>query len=123
MKKIRKWVLYPGYIIAVTAFFLYVLFPADAAMEYFSGYLGKHYPDYAVTVGTIKPVFPPGVETQLRSHYPFAGKHGLTWNSCISGPGICRFFHHAKQCVLQARPTAVNSGVQLIFKKHLPHIK
>lgn len=61
MKKIIKWVLYPGYIIAVTAFFLYMLFPTDVAMEYFTGYLGKHYPDYSVTVDTIKPVFPPGV--------------------------------------------------------------
>ena len=67
MKKFIKWVLYPGYTIAVTAFFLYVLFPTEVAMEYFSGYLGKQYPDYTVTVDTIKPVFPRG-KTQLSFH-------------------------------------------------------
>jgi len=67
MNKFRKWVLYPGYIIVVTAFFLYVLFPADAAMEYFSGYLGKHYPDYVVSADTIKPVFPPGLKLRAVS--------------------------------------------------------
>ena len=55
MNKLSKWVLYSGYIFAVTAFFLYVLFPTDAAMDYVSGYLGKHYPEYAVTAGTVKP--------------------------------------------------------------------
>lgn len=75
MGKIRKWGLYPAYIIAVTVFFLYALFPTDAAMEYFSGYLGKHYPDYAVTVGTIKPAFPPGVKMQAVS----IAYQGETW--------------------------------------------
>ena len=75
MKKIIKWVLYPGYIIAVTAFFLYMLFPTDAAMEYFTGYLGKHYPEYTVTVDTIKPVFPPG----LRLNSVSIAVRGDTW--------------------------------------------
>ncbi len=75
MKKITKWVLYPGYCIAVTGFFLYVLFPTDAAMRYISGYLGKHYPDYAVTVGTIKPVFPPG----FRLNSVSIAVRGETW--------------------------------------------
>ncbi|RLC18825.1 MAG: type II secretion system protein GspN [Deltaproteobacteria bacterium] len=67
MNKLSKWVLYSGYIIAVTAFFMYVLFPADAAMEYVSGYLGKHYPEYAVTADTVKPAFPPGLKLRAVS--------------------------------------------------------
>jgi type II secretion system protein N len=62
MSKLRKWVLYPGYIICVTVFFLYILFPQEAALEFLSGYLGEHYPDYAVTADTIKPNFPPGLK-------------------------------------------------------------
>jgi type II secretion system protein N len=62
MRKLKTWVLYPGYIICVTLFFLYMLFPQEAAMEYLSGYLGEHYPDYTVTADTIKPDFPPGVK-------------------------------------------------------------
>jgi type II secretion system protein N len=62
MRKLKTWVLYPGYIICVTVFFLYMLFPQEAALEYLSGYLGEHYPDYAVTADTIKPDFPPGLK-------------------------------------------------------------
>ena len=62
MSKLRTWVLYPGYIICVTIFFLYMLFPQEAALEYLSGYLGSQYPDYVVTADTIKPDFPPGLK-------------------------------------------------------------
>lgn len=62
MSKLKTWVLYPGYIICMTVFFLYMLFPQEAAQEYLSGYLGEHYPDYAVTADTIKPDFPPGLK-------------------------------------------------------------
>jgi len=62
MSKLKTWMLYPGYIICVTVFFLYMLFPQEAALEYLSGYLGEHYPDYAVTADTIKPDFPPGLK-------------------------------------------------------------
>jgi len=67
MNKLIKWVLYSGYVIVVTLFFLYVLFPADAAMEYFSGYLAKHHPEYAVTADTVKPSFPPGLNLRTVS--------------------------------------------------------
>ncbi|MBW2678482.1 MAG: hypothetical protein JRD49_13080, partial [Deltaproteobacteria bacterium] len=56
MKRIRRWVLYPGYVLGITVLFLYVLFPSDAAKEYISGYLGKQYPGYTVTMETVKPV-------------------------------------------------------------------
>jgi len=62
MSKLRTWVLYTGYIVCATLFFLYMLFPQEAAMEYLSGYLGEHYPDYVVTADTIKPDFPPGLK-------------------------------------------------------------
>ena len=62
MRKLKTWVLYPGYIICVTVFFLYMLFPQEAAMQYLSGYLREHYPDYVVTADTIKPDFPPGLK-------------------------------------------------------------
>lgn len=75
MNKFIKWSLYSGYIMAVTLFFLYVLFPADAAMEYFSGYLAKHHPEYAVTAGTVKPSFPPGLNLRTVS----IAYQGDTW--------------------------------------------
>ncbi|MBW1889087.1 MAG: type II secretion system protein GspN [Deltaproteobacteria bacterium] len=62
MKRIRRWVLYPGYVLGITVLFLYVLFPSDAAKEYISGYLGKQYPGYTVTMETVKPVFPLGLK-------------------------------------------------------------
>jgi len=75
MSRLRKWVLYPVYVIAVTAFFLYVLFPTDAAMHFLSGYLGKHYPEVVVTADTIKPVLPPGLKLNAVS----IAYQGETW--------------------------------------------
>jgi type II secretion system protein N len=74
MRKLKTWVLYPGYIICVTLFFLYMLFPQEAAMEYLSGYLGEHYPDYVVTADTIKPDFPPGLRLD-GVDFSFQGKN------------------------------------------------
>ena len=59
----------------MTLFFLYVLFPADAAFEYFSGYLGKHYPEYTVAAESVTTVFPPGFKLRTVS----IGYRGGTW--------------------------------------------
>jgi len=61
MKRLRKWVLYIVYTLVVTGFFLYYLFPSQAAIDYISNYLDSRYPDYTLTIAEIKPAFPPGL--------------------------------------------------------------
>jgi type II secretion system protein N len=58
----KRWFLYILYICAAVVFFLYYLFPSDAARDFISSYMKKSHPDYRVDVSDIKPVFPPGIE-------------------------------------------------------------
>jgi len=57
----KRWLFYGLYIAAAIVFFLYYLFPADAAKDLISAYLLKSYPAYRVSIEEIKPVFPPGI--------------------------------------------------------------
>ena len=66
---------YTGYALVATVFFLYALFPADAALAYLSGYLGKHYPEYTVAADTVAPAFPPGFKLRDVT----IGYRGETW--------------------------------------------
>jgi type II secretion system protein N len=57
----KKWLLYSIYIIAVTGFFLYYLFPSEEVKKYAEFKISNTNPDMRVSIGKIKPVFPPGL--------------------------------------------------------------
>jgi type II secretion system protein N len=57
----KRWFFYILYTFVAIVFFLYYLFPSDAARELISSYLKKSQPDYHLQVAQIKPVFPPGM--------------------------------------------------------------
>jgi type II secretion system protein N len=60
----KRWFFYILYILIATAFFLYYLFPSDAAKDFISAYLAKSQPDYHLQAARIRPVFPPGIKLQ-----------------------------------------------------------
>ena len=57
----KRWVLYILYIFVAVVFFLYYLFPSDAAKDFIASYLQRKQPDYQVAVEQVKPVFPAGI--------------------------------------------------------------
>ncbi len=57
----KRWFFYILYIFFAIAFFLYYLFPSDAAKDLISASLKKSQPDYQLHVAQIRPVFPPGL--------------------------------------------------------------
>jgi type II secretion system protein N len=57
----KRWFFYILYTVAAIAFFLYYLFPSNAAKDLISSYLKKFQPDYHLQVAQVKPVFPPGI--------------------------------------------------------------
>jgi len=61
MNNIRKGCLYTLYIIGATIFFIYYLFPLDAAQKYLSYNLRKTNPDFNINIDHIKPAFPLGL--------------------------------------------------------------
>ncbi len=69
MSNTKKWFLYLIYITAVTAIFLYYLFPSDTVKEYISFNLKNANPDFAISIDTIRPVFPPAIRLRAVSFY------------------------------------------------------
>ena len=61
MKNTRKWLPYFLFILAVTAFFIYYLFPSDKVKNLILANLNKTYPGINIAVDHVKPAFPLGL--------------------------------------------------------------
>jgi len=64
MKPSKKSLLYTAYIIGITIFFLWFLFPSDTLKAYLAYRLTQGNSDVTVTIGRIKPILPPGITLQ-----------------------------------------------------------
>ena len=62
MKPSKKTLLYTAYIIGITLFFLWYLFPSDTLKDYLAYRLRQGNPDVTVTIDRISPVLPPGIK-------------------------------------------------------------
>jgi type II secretion system protein N len=58
----QKKLLYTGYIVIVTIFFLYYLFPKDAVTSFINHKINSISPDIGISIREMKPDFPPGVK-------------------------------------------------------------
>jgi type II secretion system protein N len=74
MKTSRKWLPYFLFILVVTGFFIYYLFPSDKIKSLIIFNLNKTYPDINIAIDHIKPAFPPGLMLYnvnfYHTHYP-----------------------------------------------------
>ncbi|MBW2248159.1 MAG: type II secretion system protein GspN [Deltaproteobacteria bacterium] len=61
MSNTRKWLPYFLFIIGVTAFFIYYLFPSDKIKTYITVHFNKTYPGINIALDHVKPTFPPGL--------------------------------------------------------------
>jgi len=61
LKPNKKTLLYTAYIIGITMFFLWYLFPSDTLKDYLAYRLSRVNPDVTVTIDRISPVLPPGI--------------------------------------------------------------
>ena len=61
MNNSKKRLLYFIYIIAITALFIYYLFPSDAVKKHLAFNFNKTNPNFNIKIDFIKPAFPPGL--------------------------------------------------------------
>jgi type II secretion system protein N len=61
MKISKKSLIYTVYIIGITGFFLYYLFPSEPLKTYLEYRLSQGNPDIAVTIDRVSPAIPPGL--------------------------------------------------------------
>lgn len=62
MKPNKTTLLYTAYIIGITLFFLWYLFPSEMLKDYLAQRLRQGNPDVRVTIDRISPVLPPGIK-------------------------------------------------------------
>jgi type II secretion system protein N len=62
LKISRRTLSYIAYVIGITFFFLYYLFPSDAIKGYLAYRLSRENPDISVTIRRVSPVLPPGIK-------------------------------------------------------------
>jgi type II secretion system protein N len=62
MKPSKKTLLYTVYVIGITIFFLWYLFPSDSLKAYLSQRLAQGNPAVKITIDRISPVLPPGLK-------------------------------------------------------------
>ncbi len=61
MRTSLKWLLYLIYIAVITTLFLYLQFPSQAVHDYLTHRLNRIHADLNVTIGPVKPAFPPAL--------------------------------------------------------------
>ena len=106
MKPTKKTLLYTAYIIGLTVFFLYFLFPSDAVKDYVAYRMSQGNPDISVTIDRVSPVLPPGIKL-----HDVGIAHGnralIDLESLKITPGLLSFFSSTKTARFKSR---VNAG-------------
>ena len=106
MKPTKKALLYTAYIIGLTVFFLYFLFPSDAVKDYVAYRISQGNPDISVTIDRVSPVLPPGIKL-----HDVGIAHGnralIDLDSVKITPGLLSFFSSTKTARFKSR---VNAG-------------
>ena len=62
MKKFRTWSAYSVYVLLLGAFFVYILFPAEAVSRFIVARAAAVYPHVHLTIGDVSPILPPGLK-------------------------------------------------------------
>ncbi|RPJ82545.1 MAG: type II secretion system protein GspN, partial [Deltaproteobacteria bacterium] len=62
MGKTNTRLLYAAYIIGVSIFFLYYLFPSKVFSDYLKSKIEQVAPDFSITIENVRPVFPIGLK-------------------------------------------------------------
>ena len=106
MKPTKKTLLYAAYIIGLTVFFLYYLFPSDAVKDYVAYQISRGNPDISVTIDRVNPVLPPGIKL-----HAVGIAHGnqalIDLDNVKITPGLLSFFSSTKTARFKSR---VNAG-------------
>lgn len=106
IKPSKKTLLYAAYIIGITVFFLYYLFPSEAVKDYVAYKMSRANPAISVTIDHVSPVLPPGIKL-----HDVGIAHGnkalIDLDSVKITPGLLSFFSSTKTARFRGR---VNAG-------------
>jgi len=105
MKPSRKTLSYTAYIIGLTVFFLYYLFPSEAIKDYVTYKMSLGNSGISVTIDHVSPVLPPGIK--LHDVGIAQGNRVLIdLDSVKIAPGLLSFFSSTKTARFKGRVKA-----------------
>jgi type II secretion system protein N len=105
MKPQKKTLSYIAYIIGLTVFFLYYLFPSDAVKGYVAYRVSRENPDISVTIDHVSPVLPPGIKLHGVG-IAHDNKALIDLDSVKITPGLLSFFSSTKTARFKSRVKA-----------------
>ena len=105
MKPTKKTLLYIAYIIGITVFFLYFLFPSEAIKNYVAYKISRVNPGIRVTIDRISPVLPPGIKLH-NVGIAQGNKALINLDSVKITPGLLSFFSSTKTARFKGRVKA-----------------
>jgi len=106
MKPTKKALRYTAYIISLTVFFLYWLFPSDAVRDYVIYKMTQGNPGLSVTIERVSPVLPPGIKLHDVG-IAHNNRALIDLESVKITPGLLSFFSNRKTARFKGR---VNAG-------------
>jgi type II secretion system protein N len=106
IKPSKKTLLYTAYIIGITVFFLYYLFPSEAVKDYVAYKMSQANPGISVTIDHVSPVLPPGIKLHDVG-IAYGNKALIDLDSVKITPGLLSFLSSTKTARFKGR---VNAG-------------
>ncbi len=91
MKHIQKWITYSIFILTLSIFFIYFLFPSDSVKRYIIVKVSRVNPNYKITIGRVFPTFPPGIRLNAVNIEYFDGLF-LDAENIVITPKLISFF-------------------------------
>jgi len=121
MRKTKQRFLYAAYVILVTLFFLYILFPSEVAKKYIISGLTRINPDFDITISKVKPDFPPGIKLYNVGAY-YKGDSIFDAEKILLSPAILSFFAGRLSLDIGSSLYAglIEAKVDFSWKKFLP---
>jgi len=121
MSKTKQRLLYAAYLLLVTLFFLYILFPSEVAKKYLTSGLNRINPDFDIMIGNVKPDFPSGIKLYNVSAY-HKGDSIFDAEKVVLSPAILSFFVGRLSLNIDAAVYAgvIEAKVDFSWKKFRP---
>ena len=117
MRQSRKTLSYIAYIVGITLFFLYFLFPSDAVKDYVVYQLRGANPEIDISIDRVSPVMPPGIK--LHAVGISRGNRALfDFKSVKIMPGLLSFFSSRKTARFRGRISAGNVHGRMEIDRH-----
>ena len=100
MHGIKKWITYGIFVLVLSIFFIYFLFPSDSIKRYVINKVSQVNPNLKISIGRVFPIFPPGIKLRI-VHITYFGDPILDADDMIITPRLISFLSQKRSLLFQ----------------------